>query len=129
MRQLNDARFFNIWGQLLSKTNPGLKRSIWQGGGAEWKRERLSLSGTNYSFQVETHLVRSTARPPWELLVVNETWWDENRAAVIRSARWSRLCAGRRADVLAWLREQEKGLGMWTQAVASNHTHVMRNSQ
>lgn len=107
MKSLSDAGFFRAFEALADAGNPGLKRKSWEFCGARWRRDRYSISGPEYTVIIEAFTVRHASRPHWRLLVAKEHWWGDEQDT-IRSARWSRPTEGRRADILAWFRKQER---------------------
>jgi hypothetical protein len=111
MRGFNDARFANSFGRIHSAVNPGLKKHHWEAVGVKWLRERHGYHGPHYSFQCETFLLtRLASKNSWTLLVVSETWWNEDGNAVLRSNHWGKLLTGRKPDALAWFKTQEDAL-------------------
>jgi len=109
VKSLSDAAFFRTFDALVAAGNAGLKKRTWSYAGADWRRDRYSVSVTDYSFVVELFAVRLT-RPKWTLLVAKEYWWGPTDRDILRDIRWSRPTEGRRADVLAWFRLQERSL-------------------
>ncbi len=61
-----------------------------------------------YSTAQEMFTLTHQNRPKWTLLVVKDYWWDVEAGTPIRNIRWSRPMKGRRADILAWFRDQEQ---------------------
>lgn len=110
MKSLSDAAFFRVFDALASAGNPGLKRASWDFAAVHWEKERLSLARTAYSIVQEIFTLTHQGRPKWMLLVVKDYWWDVEAGTLIRNIRWSRPMSGRRADIFAWFREQERGM-------------------
>ncbi|MEX0645225.1 MAG: hypothetical protein WD076_07940, partial [Parvularculaceae bacterium] len=110
MKSLSDAAFFRTFDALVTAGNAGLKRRTWHYAGADWRRDRYSMSLTDYSFVVDVFAVSQSSRPKWTLLSAKEYWWGATEKEALRDVRWSRPTAGRRADVLAWFRTQERAL-------------------
>ncbi len=110
MKSLSDAAFFRTFDALVADGNAGLKRRNWTYGGASWRRDRYSVSVSDYSFVVDLFTVAHASRPAWKLLVAKEYWWGATDAERLRDARWTRPMAGRRADILAWFRDCERSL-------------------
>lgn len=108
MKTLSDAAFFRVFDALAGAGNPGLKLKSWELAGANWRRDRYSIAGADYSFVIEIFTIRHDARPRWTLLVAREHWWGESRNDALRDVRWSRPTAGRRADIVAWFRKHER---------------------
>ncbi|MFQ5562395.1 MAG: hypothetical protein ACE5FO_02385 [Parvularculaceae bacterium] len=107
MKSLADASFFRAFDALADAGNPGLKKNLWDFAGAQWRRDRYSLSGPEFTVVIEAFMIRHTSRPCWKLLVAKEHWWGEDRE-IVKSVRWARPIAGIRADVLAWFRKLEQ---------------------
>lgn len=110
MKTLSDAAFFRVFDRLADCGNPGLKKKSWRFAGADWRRDRYSISGAEASFVIETFFIRHVSRPQWSLLVAKEHWWGGDEQTAVRSGRWARPIAGRRADILAWFKKQESGV-------------------
>lgn len=108
MKSLSDAAFFRVFDALLGAGNPGLKRASWDFASVHWERERLSASRAAYSHVHEIFMLVHAGRPKWTLMVVKEYWWGAKEGEVLRSVRWTRPMNGRRADILAWFRNQEQ---------------------
>ncbi|HXI86943.1 MAG TPA: hypothetical protein VNH64_05760, partial [Parvularculaceae bacterium] len=108
MKSLGDAGFFRVFDALAGDGNPGLVLKSWTHEGADWRRDRTSLSSPEYSFIAEVFTLAHAARPKWTLLVVKEHWWAGEEKNAIKSARWARPMAGRKADILAWFRAREE---------------------
>lgn len=111
MKSLSDAAFFRVFDAITDAANPGFKRKSWEFDGAGWRRDRYSISSPDYALVVEIFTVFHPRRPKWKLLVCKEHLWDEDDGAAVRSARWTRLLQGRRADALAWFRRQKTAAG------------------
>jgi hypothetical protein len=108
--RLGDTKFFNLFFLLAGTTNPDRTRNAWQVGSIDWARERTTLTGPNFSLQIEVHTLHRPGRRGWTLLAGHETWWDGARKDPFRNGRWVHLSKGSRTDVLAWFAEQEKEL-------------------
>lgn len=108
MKSLSDAVFFRVFDHLVDAANPGNKRKSWAFAGAEWRRDRYSISCADYSLVVEAFTVCHAGRGAWKLMIVKEHWWSEDQDSVIRNNRWARPLHGRRSDILAWFRKQEQ---------------------
>ena len=111
MKSLSDAAFFRAFDALASAGDPGLKRVIFDFASVHWERERISVARASYSIVQEIFTLTHGARPKWTLLVVKEYWWGAAEGNALRSVRWSRPMSGRRADILAWFREQDRSIG------------------
>jgi hypothetical protein len=103
--------FFRLFDMLLSTTNAGFKHSQWTWNGVDFSRERHSFTGPRHSLSVEIFMLTREGRHGWTLMVTKECWWagDDNNK-VLRSPRWARSLAGRRSDIIAWLKEQETAI-------------------
>jgi hypothetical protein len=111
VKSLSDAAFFRAFDAVMDAANPGLKRKTWEFGGASWRRDRYSLSNSDYAFVIEIFTVLYSRRPSWKLLVCREHLWDEEDGVPVRTARWTRLLKGGRSDALAWFRKHETVAG------------------
>lgn len=108
MKTISDAAFFRVFDTLVGDGNPGLTRAVWDYAAAHWERERLSVSRHTYSHVTEIITLAHAGRPKWTLLVVKEYWWGDREGDAFRTVRWTRPTDGRRAEILAWFRDQEK---------------------
>lgn len=108
MKSLSDAAFFRVFDALADAGNPGLKLKSWSFDGADWRRERYSIAGADYSLVVEVFTIHHSSRPRWKFIAVKEHWWGEEQDTAIRNARWARPVSGRRTDILEWFRKQER---------------------
>ena len=109
MKTLSDAAFFRKFDLLLDAGNPGLKLQSWTFADTNWRRERHSFTGGEYSFVVEVFTILHETRPKWKLIVTKEYWWGADKTDVLKNQRWSRPAQGRRADMLAWFKKQDAG--------------------
>jgi hypothetical protein len=109
MKNLASASFYRGMDQLVSASNPGLKKDRWQHAGAEFSRMRHSFSAEGHSFSVETLTVSKPSGGArgagWTLLVVKEYWRGADAAKTIHTSRWSNVTQGSRAQALAYVRE------------------------
>ena len=110
MRGVNDKNFFNLWQMLFRKTCPGFESTCWRVDDVEWRKDRLSFSGGDYSFAADVHCLtkRSTKVAEWQLLVVIEYWWDRDRE-ILRSTTWARVLSGSQKAIVSWLHRQTRG--------------------
>ncbi|MEZ5921300.1 MAG: hypothetical protein R3C60_08095 [Parvularculaceae bacterium] len=107
MKSLSDAAFFRAFDALIDAGNPGLKKAAWSHAGARFERERLSLSNPRYSATLDLVTVSKSG---WSLLVSKEFWRSGDDRDLIRNARWTKPLKGKRADILAWFKAEEKTL-------------------
>ena len=106
--RIGDAAFFRILDRLLSACTGRAPRTHWSIDGAEWRRERHSYSGTTHGFTIEVTTGVRAERPGWTLRVVKE-YWRDGRGASTRDLQWAQVEAGSRAEIVAWLKRQERG--------------------
>ncbi len=112
MRKIGDASFFRIVDRLLGPGTGRTPAAHWSIDGVEWRRERHSYSGASHGFTIEVTTgtcatgVRS-GRPGWALRVVKE-YWRDGRGQSTRDLQWAHVEAGSRADILDWLKRQER---------------------
>jgi hypothetical protein len=105
MKRLGDLSFFYFFDRMLSVSDPDFSLDRWVVDGVTWTRERHSFAGQTHSFTTEVFTGSCPGHQGWTLLVVKEHWWKGNQE---RSQRWVLLTSGRRAEVMAWLKKQEK---------------------
>ncbi|MBI1216530.1 MAG: hypothetical protein GC185_12025 [Alphaproteobacteria bacterium] len=111
MKSFASASFYRGLDQLVSASNPGLKKDRWSHAGVEFTRIRHSFSAPGHSFTVETLTVgKGTGKTGWRLLVVKEYWRGLDTAKTIHTSRWATVTEGSRAQALSWVREACKGL-------------------
>jgi hypothetical protein len=108
MKSLARPSFFRLFELLVSRGNPGAKKSEWSYDGVAFERERHSFTGPRYGFAVEVHTLTASGRQRWALMVTKEHWWLGNESTVLRSVRWAKPLRGQRADIMTWLREKER---------------------
>ena len=72
--------------------------------GVEWDRERHSYSGATHGFTIE---VTTGVHAGWTLRVVKE-YWRDSRGESTRDLQWAHVEAGGRAEIVAWLKRQER---------------------
>ena len=110
MRRIGDASFFRIIDRLLASGTSRGQAVEWAVDGVRWRRERHGYSGTTHSFTSEVTTGRNTQAPPWTLLIVKEYWRKGDGGDDMKSLQWAHVTAGRRTDVVAWLKRQERSL-------------------
>lgn len=108
MKSLARPSFFRLFELLLSRGNPGLKKSAWMYEGMAFERERHSFAGPKYDVVLEIYTLTATGRRRWSLMVVKEHWWVGSQRTALRDAHWAKPLSGQRADIMAWLREKER---------------------
>jgi hypothetical protein len=103
--------FYLLFDTLVGVTNPGLKRSDWKRDGVDFRRERHSFTGPRHGLAVEIFTLTRRGGRGWSLMVFKEYRWagEENKA--LKNLRWARPTAGKRQDILAWLRAQDAKIG------------------
>src|SRR5579863_7452079 len=109
MRGVNDRNVFNLWQILYRAACPSATETHWRVGDVDWRKERLSFSGTDYAVTLEVHHLRGTAQGgvPWTLMVALEHWWDKSGAA-LKTTSWARVISGDAKTIISWLRRQEQ---------------------
>lgn len=110
MKNLARPSFFCFFDLLLGTTNPGLKRSRWTFEGVGLTRERHNFTGSAYGFTFEIFRMDRPGRRGWSLMVVKEYWWIGEEVKTAKTTHWARPLAGKRSDIMAWLRAQEAEL-------------------
>ncbi len=107
MRRIGDPSFFRIIDRFIGiapgADRPG-KGSI---DGVGIHHERHSYGGETYGFALEVTTLSALAKPAWTLLIVKQYWWGKSREDRVNAHQWAHVSAGRRADVVAWLKRQE----------------------
>ena len=111
MKSFARPSFFRLFDLLASLTNPGLKRSHWTHDGVQFERERHSVMGPKHGLAIEIFTLERPGRHGWSLMVTKEYWWAGEESKALKSLRWARPVAGRRADILSWLAAQEAKIG------------------
>ncbi len=106
--RIGDASFFRILDRLLSAGTGRAPRTHWSIDGVEWQRERHSYSGATHGFTIEVTTGVRAERPGWTLRVVKE-YWRDGRGESTRDLQWAQVEAGSRAEIVAWLKRQERG--------------------
>lgn len=122
MRGVNDKNFFNLWQMLFRRTCPGFESTCWHVDDVEWRKDRHSFSGGDYSFASDVHCLTksSTKGPDWQLLVVIEYWWDRDRET-LRSTTWARVLSGSQKAIVSWLYRQTRSFeGLVTMEMAKH---------
>lgn len=109
MRKIGDASFFRIVDRLLSAGTGRSPKTHWSIDGVEWRRERHSYAGTGHGFTIEVTTAIRTGRPGWTLRVVKE-YWRDGRGESTKDLQWAQVEAGSRADIVDWLKRQERSL-------------------
>lgn len=107
MKNLQRPSFFRFFDLLVSTSNPGLRHTRWTFEGAACQRARHSFTGDGHTFIVETFTLQHGGRRGWALIVVKEYWSFGDDGKGVRTTRWARPLAGKRSDLMGWLRAQE----------------------
>lgn len=110
MKGFAGPNFLRAFARIQQAANPSFNLARWAVGRVEWRRQRHSYWGFDYSFQVEAHTLVAPGRTGWNLVVFVETWWMTSRSVAVRTSSWGKLLRGRKADVLAWFKDQEAKL-------------------
>jgi hypothetical protein len=107
MRGVNDKNFFNQWHMLHRSTCPGYEQTRWRVGEVDWKKDRHSFSGSDYSVTLEVHCLhcKPLKGAGWKLLVMVEYWWNDKRES-LRSMSWARVVEGNQKSILNWIVRQ-----------------------
>ena len=108
--RLGDRNFFNVFALIAGSADPHKTRHQWQADGVSWTRERMARQGPTYSVQAEIFTLSHGGKSGWTLLLVHETWWDENKRKTFRNARWVHLVSGMRADVVKWFSARQAAI-------------------
>jgi hypothetical protein len=109
MRRVNDRNYFNCWQILYRATCPSPNQTHWRVADVDWRKERHSFSGVDYSVIFEVHYLRYVVRDSasWTLMVALEHWWDGNGESV-KDTSWARVIKGNPRMIVSWLQQQEK---------------------
>jgi hypothetical protein len=110
MRTLASPSFFRSFDLLTGIHNSGFKRARWTMNGVACERERHSFSGAMHGFAVEIVTLVHPGKRGWTLMIVKEYWWLGSEGKDMRTTRWARPLQGRKADIVAWFREQSAAL-------------------
>jgi hypothetical protein len=105
--RIGDASFFRIVDRLLSAGTTRTPKTHWSIDGVEWQRERHSYSGATHGFTIEVTTGNRSERPGWILRVVKE-YWRDGQGESTRDLHWAQVEAGSRAEIVAWLKRQER---------------------
>jgi hypothetical protein len=108
MRRIGDASFFRIVDRLFGAGATPLNAARWTIDGVDWRRERHNYSGDSHGFTVEVTTGTSARKPSWNLIIVKEYWRKAEAGEGFKTLQWAQVTSGRRADVDAWLRRQER---------------------
>ena len=109
MKKIGDASFFRIVDRLLSAGTGRAPRTRWSIDGVEWQRERHSYAGATHGFTIEVTTGVRSGRPGWTLRVVKQ-YWRDGRGESTRDLQWAQVEAGSRAEIVDWLKRQERSL-------------------
>lgn len=107
--KIGDASFFRIVDRLLVAGTGRVPRTQWSIDGVAWQRERHSYSGATHGFTIEVTTGVRAEPPGWTLRVVKE-YWRDGRGESTRDMRWAEVEAGGRAEIVEWLKRQERTL-------------------
>jgi hypothetical protein len=107
--RIGDASFFRIVDRLLSAGTTRTPTTHWSIDSVEWDRERHSYSGATHGFTIEVTTGVSAGRPGGTLRVVKE-YWRDGRGESTRDLQWAHVEAGSRAQIVDWLKRQERAL-------------------
>jgi len=107
--RIGDASFFRIVDRLLSAGTGRTPKTRWSIDGVEWQRERHSYSGATHGFTIEVTTGNRLERPGWTLRVVKE-YWRDGRGGSTRDLQWAHVEDGGRAEIIEWLKRQERAL-------------------
>lgn len=103
--RIGDAAFFRIVDRLLSAGTTRVPKTEWSIDGVAWQRERHSYSGATHGFTIE---VTTGQHAGWTVRVVKE-YWRDGRGESTRDLQWAQVERGNRAEIVAWLKHQERG--------------------
>jgi hypothetical protein len=109
MRRFSRARVINDIECIVKSPAAGLARHKWEAAGVDCVLDRHSYFGELYSFDVEVLRLHAKAPPraKWQLYLVTEFWRNE-AGETVRMAKWLKLTAGKRADVMRWITENRE---------------------
>lgn len=107
MKKIGDTSFFRIVDRLLGAGTGRTPRTHWSIDGVEWQRERHSYAGATHGFTIEVTTGVRGGRPGWTLRVVKE-YWRDGRGETTRDLHWAQVEAGSRAEIVDWLKRQER---------------------
>lgn len=112
MKSIHGRAFLSVWRMLYHESNPGPAVHRWQVGGVDWVRETYGAGMRDYSFHIETHVLRHEEGNPksWTLLVVVERWWQPRRQDALKVTEWRQMLDGNDKDVLRWFDDQRARL-------------------
>jgi len=109
LKKIGDASFFRIVDRLLSAGTGRAPQTCWSIDGVEWQRERHSYAGATHGFTIEVTTGVRPGRPGWTLRVVKE-YWRDGRGESTRDLQWAQVESGSRAEIVDWLKRQERSL-------------------
>jgi hypothetical protein len=110
MKGFQDNSFQNAFQRIMSGAKALPTAVRWTIAGVEWHRDRHTHTGQEYSYTVEVHRLFASGPKSWALLYVIETWWYGSETSETRRASWGKVMKGKRSDVFAWFRAQEKAV-------------------
>lgn len=110
MKNFASPSFFRVFDLLLSTSNLGLKKPRWSFGGVLWEHDRYTFNGPKHGLAIDIITLTHQGRRGWSLMVAKEYWWVGEESKPLKNLRWARPTAGRREDIIAWLRTQETAL-------------------
>jgi hypothetical protein len=106
MKTLARPSFFRTFDLLLSRGNPGLKRTRWSFDGVDFERERHSFTSARHSIVIDIATAERKGRRGWSLMVTKEYWWGPDDKP-FKTVRWAKPLGGQRGDLMGWLRSKE----------------------
>jgi hypothetical protein len=124
MSRLGNARTIADIEFVIDAPSPGTDRQAWMACGVACTRDRHRFSGQAYGFAFDVLHLRhaETARAPWHLVIVSETWRFEGAKSEPRAAKSLKLLSGKAADVLSWMRHHRSA--KLQAAEAARHSHA-----
>ncbi|OIQ84575.1 hypothetical protein GALL_336130 [mine drainage metagenome] len=93
----------HLWQALYSRYASGQSRERWELDGVIWSRQRHVYWSDVYSFRLEFHTLTNQRSKLWQLLVVKELYWGQDRQVSLKDRTWHKVQTGNVADVLEWL--------------------------
>lgn len=108
MKSLSDRSFFLLFERIIHRDNPNLAHDSWKAHGVCWERMRHNFSELRYGYGFDVYIGAHSGRDAWSLLVVKEHWWAGRHGDAVKSQYWAKPLSGKRAVIMAWLKEQKR---------------------
>jgi hypothetical protein len=108
MKSFARPSFFRTFELLLSRGNPGLKRSTWTHCAVEWERHKQSFSGPKLGATIDICMLTKGGKRGWSMIVIKEYWWTQDKT--LKTSQWAKPLDGSPRVILDWFRDQEESL-------------------